>query len=221
MPKKQSKKKIEMENHLPIEGPGRDDLMQLYEWSIDDAMQAQEEWQKKGAVGRGPLFRWVGAQKLKELFEIYRTSKKPALIIEALYICSINSLPMPRWCERGYLAAYREVRQFKAESWDDVFGRPHKKGIHLDRAQLEREKSLGVYLRIKHVKEGNLFGNREQEMVEGIPVRYLNGRIKWFNPSAIGEKLFERIGKEFNVGKTLAEEYYYKWKIKLEKKTIT
>ena len=211
---------LDLRNHLPIEGPGKKDLMQLYSWDFDDAQQAEKDWINKygsNVVGRGPLFRWIGAQELKELYNAYK-SGEPAAIIEALYVCTLNSLPIPRWCEMAYLAAYRKVRQYKAKSWDDVFGQPHPKGVHLDRKQMEREKSFSVYRRIKEVNDGNLFGNKEKELVDGNQVRHSNGRIKWHNPSAIGEELFKRVGKEFNVGKTLAEEYFYKWKNKLEKK---
>lgn len=207
--------------HLPNEGPGCDDLKQLYAWNFDDAVKAQDEWEAKNTRGRGPLFRWIDAQHLKELYNEYKAGNSAA-IIEALYSCSMNSLPIPRWCEMAYITAYRKVRQYKAKSWDDVFGMPHPKGVHLDRKRLEWEKSLGVYLRIKNINDLNLFGNKEQEMEKGNPVRDHNGRIKWYNPSAIGENLFERVGKEFNIGKTLAEEYYYKWKnkrkIEIEKK---
>jgi hypothetical protein len=230
MPKKQTEKKkpsaLGSLDHfllLPSEGPGRDDMMQLYAWVLEDAIKAQDEWSAlygPNVQGRGPLFRWMGAQELKDLHELYRAKKNVALIIEALYVCSLNSLPIPRWCEMAFLAAYRKVRQYKAKSWDEVFGRPHPKGIHLDRKEMEREKSLRVYRRIREVSKGNLFGKREKELEEGMQVRDRNGRIKWYNPSAIGETLFERIGKEFNVGKTLTEEYYYTWKRRLENRKL-
>ncbi len=125
-------------------------------------MKAQKEWENKcgsNIQGRGPLYRWTGAQELKELYDIYRTRKVQA-ILEALFVCSLNSLPIPRWCEYAFLSAYRKVRQYKAKSWDDVFGRPHRKGIHLDRKRMEREKSLLVFNRIREVNQGNLFGKK-------------------------------------------------------------
>ena len=170
---------------LPAEGPGRDDMMQLYAWNFDDAWKAQEEWEMNNKEGRGPFARWAGAQELKELFVQYRTKKNAALIIEALYVCSINSLPIPRWCQMAFLASYRKVRQYKAKSWDDGFGMPHTKGTHLGAKRKRREFSWQVYRRIEQITKDD--------------------------PSiAIDGVLFERIGKELGIGgKTLTEEYYY------------
>lgn len=185
-----------LHDHLPIEGPGRDDMMQLYAWSLEDAIKAEDEWSAiygPNVQGRGPISRWMGAHELKELYELYRT-KNSAAIIEALFVCSLNSLPIPRWCEMAFLASYRKVRHYKAKSWDDVFGPPHPKGTHLGTKRQEREFGRKVYNRIRQVKKDD----------PSIPI---DG---W---------LFQKIGKEFGIGgKTLTEEYYYKWKNILEKK---
>jgi len=93
----------------------------------------------------------------------------------------------------SFLKAYRKVRQYRAKSWDDVFGRPHKKGTHLDAKEQERKKSLPAYNRIKEIKRND----------PSIP---------------IDEDLFAIVGKEFGRSKTLIAEYYYKWKNKLELK---
>lgn len=53
-----------LHDHLPIEGPGRDDMMQLYAWSLEDAIKAQDEWSAiygPNVQGRGPISRWVGS----------------------------------------------------------------------------------------------------------------------------------------------------------------
>jgi len=199
MVKKQAEKKrpsaLGLRDHLPIEGPGRDDMMKVYSWSIEDAIKAQDEWEARygpHVVGRGPLFRWVGTQELKELYDIYRAGK-PHAILDALHVCSLNSLPIPRWCEMAYLAAYRKVRQYKAKSWDDVFGRPHPTGTHIKTKRQEREFSLRVYYEVERIK-------RKDPAV------------------AIDGFLFESIGKKFGIGgKTLTEEYYYKEKNRRKK----
>jgi len=200
MPKKQTKNKrpsaLGLDNHLPTEGQGRDEMMQIYAWSFEDAWSAQEEWKTRygpNIRGRGPFWRWTGSKELKELYELYRTGNNAA-IIEALFVCSINSLPIPRWCEMAYLASYRKVRHYKAKNWDDVFGRPHPKWTQLGVRRQEREKSLLVYHRIENIRKED----------PSIP---------------IDAALFERVGKEFAIGgKTLTEEYYYKWKNRLKSK---
>ncbi|HNQ64722.1 MAG TPA: hypothetical protein PKW92_06740 [Smithella sp.] len=171
--------------HLPNEGPGYDDLKQLYAWSFDDAWKAQNEWKAKNTRGRGPLFRWLGAQELKELYNTHKAGNSAA-ILEAIFLCSMNSLPIPRWCEMAYITAYRKVRQYKAKSWDDVFGRPHPKGMHLETKRQEREKGFKVYDMIEKIKQDD-------------PTTPIDGF------------LFETIGRKLGIGgKTLTETYYYK-----------
>ncbi len=171
---------------LPTEGPGRKDMLELYSWDLETACRVQNEWEDNNGAGRGPLFRWIGAEELKGLYETYKEKKNPALIIEVLHICSLNSLPLPRWCEMGFLKAYRKVRQYRAKSWDDVFGRPHKKGTHLETKRQEREKPHLVYRRIEEIRKNE-------------PLTAIDG------------DLFERVGKELGIGaKTLTESYYYK-----------
>ncbi|WP_408997958.1 hypothetical protein ACJ77P_08190 [Syntrophus buswellii] len=202
----------ELEMLLPTEGAGHSEMKQLYGWTFDEAWEAHEAWEaengtpfddriddlKAGKITskklvRGPFFRWQGAQELVELYEVYRAGNRSA-IIDALYVCSLNSLPIPYWCEMAFLSSYRQVTQFRAKSWDDVFGRPHKKGTHLATKRQDREKSLSVYYRIKEIKRAD----------PSIPIDGF---------------LFEKVGKEFGIGgKTLTEEYYYKWKNKLNSK---
>jgi len=183
-PKKPST--LGLDNHLPTEGPGREDMMQLYSWTFEDAIEAQAEFEHDGK-GRGPLFRWLAAQDLKELHTLYFTGDTTALM-DALFSCSLNSLPLPRWLEMAFLAAYRKVRHYKAKSWDDVFGRPHPKGTHLRTKDQERKYALRVFFRIEQIRRDE-------------PHTAIDGAI------------FERVGKEFGIGgKTLTEEYYYKIK---------
>ncbi len=173
--------------HLPREGQGREEMKQFYSWDFDAAWAAQEEWEKLQTPGRGPFERWTGAQELRELYDIFLKGKKGA-IIEALYICSLNSLPLPYWCELAFLDAYRDVRQYRSKSWDDVFGVPHEKGTHLDTKKEQREKRFLVYKRIEEIKEQN----------PGIP---------------IDGHLFETVGRELGIGsKTKIETMYYKEK---------
>jgi hypothetical protein len=180
----------DLNDHLPIEGPGRDDLKQLYSMSLDDASKAQELFDKSKEKngGAGPLYRWISAMELREWYNVYKEGHKEA-VIEALSLCSFKSLPIPRWVELAFLNdCYRKVRHFKAKSWDDVFGSPHEKGTHLKAKEQEREKSILVYQRIEEIR------NEEPG-------------------TAIDGALFERVGLEFGIGgKTTAETYYYKWK---------
>ena len=189
----------------------------IEDWTLEEAIKAEKEWEtgakpkaaEKAFVRyegmgadrelaflladnvRGPLSRWIGAQELKELHTEYQKGHKEA-ILEAVFTCALNSFPLPGWLETAFLKAYRNVRQYRAKSWDDVFGKAHKKGTQLAAKRQEREKSLSVYHRILSIKRAE--------------------------PStAIAEELFERVGRETGLGgATVMKEYYYGWKHKLK-----
>jgi hypothetical protein len=105
-------------------------------------------------------------------------------VLDALALCLEFDLIVPEWLARTFFARYEKVRDFEAGSWDEVFGRPHKKGIHLERAKRKIELCMPVLERVK-------------EIVENESV-------------AIGAGLFERVGREFGISKTVCEELYYK-----------
>lgn len=177
---------------LPVSKGAKKEVRALSKLTLDEAMKAQETYAKDNLYDKGPLFRWLALQELAETHKLYKSGQEEA-IMEALYICTFNSLPVPLWLEMAFLNAYRKVRQYRAKSWDEVFGKPHRKGTHLATKRQEREKSLLVYYRIREIKE-----SEPQTPIDG--------------------SLFERVGRELALGgKTLIEEYYYKWKNKLTK----
>jgi len=187
-----------MDDLLPKAVASRDEMLQFYRWTEEDAEKAQEAWVEKrnGVDGPGgPFFRWEIAQYLKKLYQWHikrgRDAASPE-IMEALLWCSFSSLPIPRWCEKAYRRAYARIRLYKAKSWDDVFGRPYPKGTHIEAKRQALENGCEVYLRIKEIKEEN----------PSIP---------------IDGHLFERVGRELGVGgKTLTEECYYRRKKEME-----
>jgi len=191
MQKKQTDRKsvIELEDHLPSESAGIDEMMQFYKWNFAEAATAQTKYevQNPEQIAKGPIFRWQGAQELMELQKSYQSGDNGA-ILKALHICFSKQLPIPKWCSTAYLNKYRQVKFYQAKTWGDVFGNPHPSGTHLATKKQEIDYSFRVYDRIKQIKADD----------PSIPV---DG---W---------LFERVGKEFGIGgKTLTEEYYYKWK---------
>jgi hypothetical protein len=177
----------------------------IEEWTFEDAIRAQDKWDasdRQNSIDegrsltdnvRGPLFQWIGAQELKELRAAYNQGRKEA-ILEVVYTCSLNSLPLPEWFEIAFIKAYRQVKQYRAKSWDDVFGKAHKKGTHLATKRQERTKSLAVYRRVREIKQAE-------------PL------------TPTDERLFDRVGRETGLGgATVMSEYYYSWKNKLETK---
>ena len=184
------------DDFLPTEpGAGRDEMRNFYSWTFDEAWKEQEIFHAKYGDhirARGPFFRWYDVQELKKFYQDYKDGNKQALM-EAIFICSMNSLPLPRWCEIAFIKAYRHIRQYRAKHWEDVFGKAHPKGTHLETKRQEREYPVIIYERIQKIKKEN-------------PKTPIDGY------------LFESIGRELGIGsKTKIETLYYRGKNFLEK----
>ena len=107
-------------------------------------------------------------------------------VLHWVSVCARCGLAMPEWLSRAYLRRYDAVLNLRAGSWDDpaAFGRPYKKGANLTAMRKRRRLRFAVLAQIT--------------------------MVRWQEPDTpIDENLFERVGKEFNVGKTLCAELYY------------
>ncbi|MBU1568803.1 MAG: hypothetical protein KJ630_24655 [Proteobacteria bacterium] len=177
---------IILDEYLPIENAGQEAYKAFYTWTAEDASKAQEIWSSTAhhPCDRGPAFQWDAAIKLKDLADNYISTGDKARILEALFICNMNQMSVPRWCCFAFIDAYREV-WFKAKtSWDDVFGKPHKKGTHSNDIRKTRNDALKVYYRIQELNKN-----------VGLPV---------------DENMFDRVGRELGVGaKTKTATLYY------------
>lgn len=179
------------DDFLPTEpGPGRDEMRKFFSWTFEEAWKEQEIFHAKYGKdirARGPFFRWNGVQELKQIYQDYKDGNKKA-VMEAIFICSMNSLPLPRWCENAFIKAYRHIKQYRAKHWEDVFGEAHPKGIHLETKRQEREYPIRIYDRIQQIKKES-----PETPIDGY--------------------LFESIGREFGIGsKTKTETLYYREK---------
>jgi hypothetical protein len=116
--------------------------------------------------------------------QCFAAGHKPALM-RAINDCAEHGVPLPEWASEAYQKAFNTVQGARVKSWDDVFGRPHPKGAHL--AAIRKRQRLWY-------------------MVRGAVLE-----IRREHPeTVIDEALFERVGKQFNIGKTLAAEIYYR-----------
>ena len=113
-------------------------------------------------------------------------------LMQAIRVCASDDVPMPNWVATAYVKCFEACRIGEAKSWDDVFGKPHPKGSNLS-AILKRHKNQWPLV------------NRIRELKAADPTL------------ALDEGLFEKVGKEFGLGKTLASEYYYDAKQTAEK----
>lgn len=168
--------------------------MKIDELLIMTCEQAITEPQGKDV--RPVIAQWTDAHYFKELEKEYQKSKNKAIILEAVYICSLNGFELPEWLQIAYINAYRKIKHYKAKSWDEVFGRARPKGIHLGTKRELWLKKCQVYNRINEI-------------------------IKTEPDTPIDERLFERVGgpKELAIGgSTKIAEIYYEMKRYFETK---
>ena len=133
-----------------------------------------------------PFFQWYALNALDYLQQEYEAGDTLSLL-SAVNQCAMHDLPMPEWVRRGYIDRYRRVVEYEVKSWDDAFGRPHPKGLHLENARHRRSRRCPVYVRV-------------HEILHLKP------------DTSIDRGLFERVGAEFGISKTVAEELYYEVK---------
>lgn len=160
-------------------------------WTFEQVMAAQECFQANASYEdpSGPLYQWNALHNLDGLEQAFIRGNKFAMM-QALRVCANHSLPMPDWLARAYIRAFDRVLKLQIGSWDDAFGRPIKKGTHLKRARKRNEAQWEVINRIREIQ-----------------------LAKPMTP--IDEGLFERVGAEIGIGKTLCNKLYYSAKRRL------
>jgi len=181
------------------DGEGREELLRLYRWTREEARKAEE---KAGTLhGLGAIFSpfqlWQAAQSLRFQYLMHRQGDKRA-VLDALDICLFNSLSIPKWCSKAFVAAMYKIQYYEVKSWNDVFGKPYPKGTG---ARAERMKLDGLWI------------------YKAVEARSKKGE-------AIGRRLFENVGIELGVERgygcgsgTTIERTYYEWKKRLSGQT--
>lgn len=121
--------------------------------------------------------------KLDDLERQFKAGDGFSLLL-AIRVCANHDLPLPDWAARAYIARFDKVLTCRVGSWDDAFRRPFRKGLHLGRARSRRGLRVAVL-------------NRVREILASEP------------ETPIDDGLFEHVGAEFDIGKTLANKLYY------------
>lgn len=127
---------------------------------------------------------WRALQTVEHARRDYEAGD-PLALLGAVTICGEYGLLIPEWAAEALSSAFYRVEQFEAKSWDEAFGAPHPKGKHLDRARKSREKGPAIYARIMDIVHDE-------------------------NPTPpIDDALFERVGKEFGLSRSKANNLFY------------
>jgi hypothetical protein len=118
-------------------------------------------------------------EQLQRQYEDGDVAKLP----EALTLCLAIGLPIPDWLRDAFLEATRCVWSHEVASWDDVFGKPLKKG--------EQQAAAA-----RRYKLANPVWQRVMDRIHRAGEK-------------VDKELFERVGEEFGIKGTLAAQLYY------------
>lgn len=151
------------------------------DWTVAEVMAANEV--HEGPPHAAPAMQWAALLELDELEQRHLKGNRMALM-RAINLCARHELVMPQWVATAYMKACQDVCHYRAGSWDQVFGKPHRSGLHLDNARQQ------VHLRWKVLASAKNITKAEPDI-------------------SIDDGLFERIGDELGIGKTLANKLYY------------
>jgi hypothetical protein len=76
---------------------------------------------------------------LAGIFHAHHKAGDAWALMRTVHFCVAAGVVVPKWAADAFNAAFREVATKQAGSWDNVFGRPWPKGMHLGRAR-ERDR---------------------------------------------------------------------------------
>jgi hypothetical protein len=102
-------------------------------------------------------------------------------VLSAINICFHSETAVPGWVQAEFTNACTNVRIGLFKSWDEVFGRPHKKGAQLGAVRRKRPLRIPILNRV------------EERHAAGEP---------------ISKDLFDSVGAELGIGGTLVSEIY-------------
>lgn len=156
------------------------------EWTLEQVQAAQAQWDidRPGEASSRtcPLSKWDAIQRIENCRKQFTEGDQGALMA-ALRVCACHEIAMPDWLATAFIKAYDQVLNCREKSWDVVFGAPFPKGTNIKARRKERTLRFAVLREVRRIRD-----------------RYPD--------RAINADFFEEVGEKFNIGKTLAEEFY-------------
>jgi hypothetical protein len=88
--------------------------------------------------------RTAALEQLERLRQEYARGEGRSPVAEMLRHCFANQIPTPDWLQGAFLGVCEQLRQAKAETWDDALGRYWPDGTRIEevRRRLELEESI-------------------------------------------------------------------------------
>ena len=162
--------------------------------SEEEALEAWNKLTEEEKEGLPPLFGWGAAQWILAQKDRIQAGDTMLMMEAVMWVLS-SRLPAPPWLAHCFLVPFAKVRDFEVGSWDKALGRPHPPNKRLPEARKHLAKRWDVWIRVKY-----LLGRR---IHEGQP-----GMENVTEVYALTAPLWERIGRDFKIGKNQAREIY-------------
>ena len=138
----------------------------------------------KSSAGRDPS---PAAEVIDHLRSAFEGGDRKALI-QAICYCAGRGLVMPGWVVKELLGGWDAVHSYRAKSWDEVFGRPHKKSVSLPVQRRRLEMLIPVYREVTELREAQ-------------PERH-----------PLDAFTFAEVGKKLKISEGMARKLYYEAK---------
>lgn len=94
------------------------------------------------------------AAEMLKLERLFRGGKQRAAL-DAIYVCvcSVPQKPVPNWARQALARAMFDITMAKASSWDDVFGRPLRRGAKVVSIQKQRALQWKILARVEALRK--------------------------------------------------------------------
>lgn len=158
-------------------------------WSLEEAWAATQEAlradpSRSGSDPTLPIYRWDAIKQLEDWGTKFKQDADMYWVLLAIRMCANHDLRLPDWTAAAYIGAFDKVHNAREKSWDAAFDSPYPKETHLNAVRKRRLGRLQVWSLVQEIRKKD-------------PDRPID---QW---------LFEEVGAELGIGKTLASEYYY------------
>ena len=130
----------------------------------------------------------VSRAMLEELRQRYQAGDKSKLVA-AIRFCGNHKLIMPEWVVDAFFKATNSWYNYEVKELGEALDLAWPKGAHINALKKKRKNKYAVYNRVSEAHE---------------------------HGETIDINLFEQIGRELGIGRTLASEYYYEVKAMME-----
>jgi hypothetical protein len=110
----------------------------------------------------------------------------PIALFQAIELCGRSNVPLPAWAASAFSKGFDRVLWAEVNTWDKAFGRPWPKGTKLIVARRHQMMMTRIYERVLALHDGR----------GGSP------------PRKIDNSLFEDVGKEFGIKRSLCSKLY-------------